>query len=220
MAVRDLDPVHGRSLEDVLADHLGVAGLERLAVAGAEARVDLGRVLGDLAAAEDAVGLHDAVERLGLAQELGRLEPDLVLRADLRPLAGLEIDQRVLQVALVDDVEHRAGAGRRERAVDHGRARSAGRPERDGGRDERDERRGEGEPDGGVSVSPARRVGVGDDAAPVAGAGVGRGHQVELFCDVGHVLISSKVLSRLARAACKVADTVPTAIPRASAIPA
>ena len=176
-------------------------------------------MLRDLAAAEDAVGLHDAVEGLGLAQELGRLEPHLVLRADLRPLAGLEIDQRVLLVALVDDVEHRAGAGRRERAVDHGRAGSAGRPERDGGRDERDERRGEGEPDGGVDRSPGD-AGVGDDAAPVAGSGVGRVHQVELLRDVSHVLISSKVLSRLARAACKVADTVPTAIPRASAIPA
>ena len=146
VAVGDLDPEDGRSVEGVLAGDPCVAGLERLAVVGTQARVDLGCVLRDLAAAEDAVGLHDAVEGLLLAQDLGRLEPDLVLRADLGPLAGVQVDQRVLLVALVDDVEHRAGAGRRERAVDHGRARSAGRPERDGGRDQRDERRDEGEP--------------------------------------------------------------------------
>ena len=72
---------------------------------------------------------------------------------------------------------------------------------------------------GGVDRPPGD-TGVGDDAAPVARAGVGRVQQVELVGDVGHVLTSSKVFSRLVRAACKVADTVPTAMPRASAIPA
>ena len=214
----DLDPVDRRSLDHVLAQDLGLARLERVAVAGAQARVERARVLGDLVASQGDVELDDALEALRLAQAGLRIEPDLLLRGDLGPLAGLEVDEGVLEVALVDEVEHRAVAGRRQRAVDHGRA-GPGRPERDEGGRCRHDRNG-GRQAQRQPARPPVEPGVAQDAVPVARAVVGRGDPVEHLGNVGHALTSSSFVCRFARAACRVADTVPRAIPRASAIPA
>ena len=175
-------------------------------------------MLGDLGGAQGDVELDDALEALRLAQAGLRVEPDLLLGGDLGPLAGLEVDEGVLEVALVDEVEHRSPGGRRERAVDHAGPR-AGRPEGDDAGSDGDQR------DGGRQAQrqPARppfEPGVAQDAVPVARAVVGRGDPVEHLGNVGHALTSSSFVCRFARAACRVADTVPRAIPRASAIPA
>ena len=72
----------------------------------------------------------------------------------------------------------------------------------------------------GRRTRTALELGVAEDAVPVAVAFVGRHQRVEELSHVGHALTSFSFVCRFEWAACKVADTVPREIPRASAMPA
>ena len=177
-------------------------------------------MLRHLVGAEDGVELDDAVERLRLPESRLGVEPDLVQRANLGALAGLEVDQRPGQLALGHQVEHGAFAGRGQGPVEHRATGSvARRPEGDDARDHGHERG-----DGGEPVRPPERtaieLGVAEDAVPVARALVARHQRVEELGHVGHALTSFSFVCRFEWAACKVADTVPREMPSASAIPA
>ncbi len=207
---RDADPVDGRAVDGVLADHLRRTRLERFAVAGAEAAVDLARVRMD--AGHRDVELDDALEALALAQAARGVEPDLAHAADLAPLAGLEVDEDLRQIGLGDDVEHAAAARRGERALGDRRPRS-----RPGDGDDHGGRRGgrEREPHVGAAAVHAR---VAQHRPPVARRpGVGRDAVLE---HLSHRSTSVSCVCMFECAACSVADTVPRETPSASAIPA
>ena len=217
------NPVDAGPVEDILTDHRRLARLERLAVAGAEGRVERPRVLRHLVGRQRRVELGDAAERLRLAQAGLRVEPDLVHALELGPLAGRQVDERPRRVGLVDEVEDLPVPGRGQRPLEHGRAGTSRRP---GGHHDRN--RGDGRGDGPQPERQARMhprrlpvdAGVAQHALPVAGARVRRRDRIEQLGHLGHASTSSSFVSRLARAACNVAETVPRATPRASAIAA